>query len=585
MTYDMFFDDKPKEIIEYLRGIGRHKLVELALYIINSHNLLRQFNKFLGFVCSENNRNFCESLMVKYFKHTNDAKFPRYYAVSERTGLNLLRYSFSLPVLTTQSSGDTITEDQNIVKAILLINKENIECVVEEDNGVDYDEKLAAGLFCEQWNTFTGALENHSELSLISQFIRGVYFFKYCENTPSFNQTLRDFLEIKGYATWGDYLCDMIKLSLFPLKLEHNKDCTFSRISLDSSNPDYSKRVLMFRNLSSNISDVIELSDNEDCKIFRGKPLIQVSEAEFWCINAQFCINQLFESLFFQFKGLVEAKKYDVDIFREYTTDFAERTLFYDMVHRLFNGRAYIKLSGDEMSQIHPELKGEPDYYIRNGNKIFLFENKDIRIAADIHGCKSYNSVKSAIFNKLVSKPRHKNSKVGITQIIANIKRIVNGDFLWDKGVRNPKIYPILVVNDPVFSLPGINFIINKEFQKLLQELDIPSNIKIHPIILINMDVLIHYSGYFNTKILSFENVLNGFIRNITTPVQSLNPRKVIDNILKSYFSFSTYMISVYHPVIGNDQIDNMLDQSRPVPSYIRKTGLSASILWLLPYW
>ncbi len=61
LTYDMFFDDTPKDIIEYLRGIGRHKLVELALYIINSHNLLRQFNKFLGFVCSENNRNFCES--------------------------------------------------------------------------------------------------------------------------------------------------------------------------------------------------------------------------------------------------------------------------------------------------------------------------------------------------------------------------------------------------------------------------------------------------------------------------------------------------------------------------------------------
>lgn len=33
MTYDMFFDDTPKDIIEYLRGIGRHKLVELALYI------------------------------------------------------------------------------------------------------------------------------------------------------------------------------------------------------------------------------------------------------------------------------------------------------------------------------------------------------------------------------------------------------------------------------------------------------------------------------------------------------------------------------------------------------------------------
>lgn len=561
LTYDMFFDDKPKGIIEYLTGINRYKLVKLALCIINSYKLLRQFNKFLGFVCSEDNRNFCETLMVRYLNYSNDSEYPSYYAVSERTGLNLLRYSFSLPILTTQESANTILEDQNIVKAILLINKENIECNVEESCELDYDEKLAAGLFCEQWNMFTGAFEKHSELSIISQFIRGVYFFKYCDNSLSFNPILRDFLEIKGYATWGDYLCDMMKLSLFPLKLENNVYCTFSRISLDSSNPDYSKRVVMFRKLSSKISDVIQLSDNDDCKIFRGKPLIQVSETEFWCINSQFCINQLFESLFFQFKELAEIKGYDVDVFREYTTNFAEKTLFYDMVRRLFNGRACMKLSGDEMSKSHPEVKGEPDYYVRNGNKIFLFENKDIRIAADIRGCKSYNSVKSVIFKKLVSKPNHRNSKVGVTQIISNIERIIKGSFIWDKGVNNPKIYPILVVNDPVFSLPGINFIINKEFQTLLRKLDIPCNIKIHPIILINMDVLIHYSGYFNAKKLLFENVLNGFIRNITAPVQSLRPQKVIDNILKSYFSFSTYMITEYHPVRGNDQIDNMLNE------------------------
>ena len=46
LTYDMFFDDKPKGIIEYLTGINRYKLVKLALCIINSYKLLRQFNKF-----------------------------------------------------------------------------------------------------------------------------------------------------------------------------------------------------------------------------------------------------------------------------------------------------------------------------------------------------------------------------------------------------------------------------------------------------------------------------------------------------------------------------------------------------------
>ena len=123
LTYDMFFDDKPKGIIEYLTGINRYKLVKLALRIINSYKLLRQFNKFLGFVCSEDNRNFCETLMVRYLNYSNDSEYPSYYAVSERTGLNLLRYSFSLPILTTQESANTILEDQNIVKAILLINR------------------------------------------------------------------------------------------------------------------------------------------------------------------------------------------------------------------------------------------------------------------------------------------------------------------------------------------------------------------------------------------------------------------------------------------------------------------------------
>ena len=116
--------------------------------------------------------------MVRYLNYTNDSEYPSYYAVSERTGLNLLRYSFSLPILTTQESANTILEDQNIVKAILLINKENVECNVEESCELDYDEKLAAGLFCEQWNMFTGAFEKHSELSIISPVYQRCIFLQ-----------------------------------------------------------------------------------------------------------------------------------------------------------------------------------------------------------------------------------------------------------------------------------------------------------------------------------------------------------------------------------------------------------------------
>lgn len=269
LTYDMFFDDESKNIGDYLIGIDRRRLVELALYITNFHQLLRQFNVFLGFVCSEENRPFCETLMRKYVDGHYDGKYPAYYAVSERTGLGLLRYSFSIPQVADEAKQNDILANQNIIKAVLLINQENVECKLDDDIELDYDERLAAGLFCEQWNNYTGATEKHPELSLISQYIRGMYFFRFCEADTSFRQILGHFLESKGYETWSDYLSDMIKLSLYPLKLKQDDGCNFARITLDSSNPDYTKSLIMFKEFSLNIMEPIELSANEDCKVFR----------------------------------------------------------------------------------------------------------------------------------------------------------------------------------------------------------------------------------------------------------------------------------------------------------------------------
>ena len=53
---------------------------------------------------------------------------------------------------------------------------------------------------------------------------------------------------------------------------------------------------------------------------------------------------------------------------------------------------------------------------------------------------------------------------------------------------NNPRIYPILVLDDSSICVPGLNYILNDEFQKQLRALDI--KIKVHPLVIVELDTL-----------------------------------------------------------------------------------------------
>lgn len=56
--------------------------------------------------------------------------------------------------------------------------------------------------------------------------------------------------------------------------------------------------------------------------------------------------------------------------------EFIEKHFFYNIMERSFS--TYKLFSGEKLKSLLKD--GEPDYYMRKGNKIFLFEFKDILI-------------------------------------------------------------------------------------------------------------------------------------------------------------------------------------------------------------
>jgi len=83
----------------------------------------------------------------------------------------------------------------------------------------------------------------------------------------------------------------------------------------------------------------------------------------------------------------------------------------------------------------------EPDYYVRHNNKIYLFENKDILVRADIKRSSDIEKIKKLLDNKFVHDgDRH----VDIGQLITSIQQIVNKTSTYDDYVNQKKQFIFL---------------------------------------------------------------------------------------------------------------------------------------------
>ena len=561
IDYEMIFADKPFSVFDYLRHLDRQNLIGVALRLIYSDDMFSDFKDYCAeFFCAENFNfaNECYRLLNEHIQKNNrdiTSIIPRTYIItSQSTALELLRQTFAINIGDFVHNTPQVLQEQYLFKAILLINQSigNWETPLEyNSNGETTNLCLAKSLLCTTLNNF-GSSNFKAEYVAMLQIIKGYHFFKYCEQSK-IKEHLSVFLENNGAKSWYHYLYDAIRLILFPLQ---NKKGNFPRIELNSQR-DGEK---FLRAHSFKEDTIVPLETNQDYTYFKSHPLIELNDGTYLPISPIFCINHIYKSIYFEFRAINESFLGTANYIKGqgllsiFTTEFSEQTLFERYVRNAIGRHRGIKKS-DRDCKIEQPFGHEPDFYLRDGNNIILFENKDIMIPDHIISSKQYDQLEQELDKKLVKK--------GINQLIYNIKQLENKTFKWDSNVPNkPKIYPVLVIDDSSLCAPGLNFILNEVFQQQLKCNNI--KLKVYPLAIVELDTLIAFANYLQLPDVRFKKLLEQYYDYISKNKRPEKVEQLLREVLHKYFPFYIFMSQeIVNTPFDNTIFEEVLDKVR----------------------
>jgi hypothetical protein len=351
------------------------------------------------------------------------------------------------------------------------------------------------------------------------QLIKAVYFFKFCEVDLLFKSYLSIFLKEKGISTWQDYLKYIA--DIYTGKLI--KKIIPSVMQL--ANTEENKELIQW--LEGMCVDPSNFELDIDFKGVREHPVYKYDNDEYLFLNFNFFIDKIYQGIKFEFaqaliKNNAEYKGKPIkgvgQFLGIYGECFSESGLFYEVLNHTFEKSKYnIKVSGDALKTYFPK-GGEPDYYMREKGKVYLFEYKDVTFASDYKNSLNYEKIKSGLFEKFVADKKGKPE--GVSQLVQSIEKIIDGQYnqFDNYNLEMMTIYPILVFTDMSFNTPGVNFLLNREMRKQIEEKGLHKKVKIERLIMIDIDHLIKFQEHIRTKKMTFNHCLNGYNTEVTSP-------------------------------------------------------------------
>lgn len=542
LDYTHFYpgEDIPT-IASCLTGIDKNKLIECCIKIINRECYFKDPYDFItGFFSSENIILGNRAIKIyKKIKETDQTNHEHKWVIANTFCLlMLLEEILKLPISEEKKSIQQIEED--LFKSILItnsiLNKKQASLPKYDETVTDIDEYFAKLSFANIL-TYDDFSNINLPKRLLSQFIKATIFFDYCKTNEKYSALLNLFVEKFNINNSKSYITGL--LPIYKEIIDTSKDNYIPIILLNPSDPIYEKHKRFLNALTLN-QDNTEFKP--DFTFFRETPLLKLKENEYYIISAPFLFDKLYNSVFYNFNEINSKQKGDLKIknfFQDFTTNFSEKHLFINIIERIYERRCCIKYTEEDFKR-NGYTDGLPDYYVRNGNKIFLFESKDIKFNAEIKQSFDYNKIKKYVENKLLKK--ESGADTGIGQLINNIKLLANNTFPLDTNYKSSKIriYPILVLNDPIYSLPGFNHILNGWFQKGIEENGL-SDMQIYPLVVIDIDTLIFYQKALAEKKMNLENELLSYFKFIKSK-KVIPDQNYIESLFNHQLSFSDFV-------------------------------------------
>lgn len=392
-------------------------------------------------------------------------------------------------------------DKSNLFKAYLLICDDYLvqQEEVNQDGTYSADDMLKFYMPFElRMNTVLSI-----KFSLIELIKSKLFLVDFASNDQRFSSYIDAYIRGKHCESASKYILMLFSLSS---ELICNKNKT-NIIKIDLSDS-----VTMCSFLDN---FCINVPDNIDEVNIQEKPLYKVANNTYCFLYIKFFVNKFFHSLLFDLakelenQGLIDTKKTPayVQIKQLVGQKFTEQYLFYKVIDRILADKRYEKKTGEDMTKISDGL---PDFYANKGQRVFLFEFKDIQLNRKVVKSGDYDTIIKAVENELVE--NEKGRPKGITQLANDIDKHLSDIVGKERVSEKLQVYPILVYSDSSFDIEGFNYYLNNRFHEIIRNRNIPSNIHVKDVLMVNIDTLIMFEKAFADKKLKFDVLINEYI-------------------------------------------------------------------------
>ncbi len=530
---DIFPDEEKQNIKEYLSGFDKNILVEMAVILHRISGLDTAMAVLLNCFFETSDKVFRRKIEHNYHK----------FQISNNGDATLLNPLVCLMLIEEIIGGSfeeiRLSDEEvgvNILKSYFVLNDKYMETQNNLNISPDYDDFNRDMIFTHSFSNID--LESGDYYSYFTiQLFKGRELFKFLDSNPETKFLLNKFLEVYKLSTWQDYL-------LFFLPLLIGIADPLKNISFKAEEEMLDKYKILLSELS--LCENSNFVSHFDFVKLREKPIYQKSRTEFIIISPIFLIEQIYNGIYFKLKKLNDESSNDFKIknLKSILGDkFIEGVLLYQALSSLFyKNKKAIRLSGTDFKNFG--FSGEPDYYIRNWNNIFLFETKDILIRAEDKTSYDFKKLKDTLKSRLGKLPNQSQGK-GTYQLARNIKHILFEKPVFDKiDASKVKIYPIIVLHSNQFKAYGINHILNEWFEEDLN-IEEKYNRQVKPLIVINIDTFILFRKYFLNGSLQLHELIDEFIRLKFNLRKKRSYRDFVREQEQSWESFDEFIIKI----------------------------------------
>lgn len=339
-----------------------------------------------------------------------------------------------------------------------------------------------------------------------------VLLFKFAQNDSRFHEYLSNFLHSRNIPSANHYLYNIVNLFLEGSLANQQHGTPF--IFIDRRD-DVLKQFL--DNLCLNTEE-LGTRDN-GMNYLRDKPMLKYREGAYVMLYTRFFLDKSYSGIVFDIarenvttgSSFVEA----YGSLKQYLGQhFTEQYLFYETLRRCFPSPLYRLYSGEVL---HAKLHdGEPDFIIVRGNKMIIFEFKDVLMRGDVATSLNYDMIVEET-SRLFIGEKKANGKVkakGIAQL-ANVIGTKLSNIISLAGINlssSLEIYPVLVYTDTVFDVEGPSYLLAEKFREFEQVKNHPANISIKDLVMINLDNLMRVENYLSSLQIVFEDVIDNYI-------------------------------------------------------------------------